>query len=178
MVKYQVGITQRVCPQQEYNSERFCLDREWASFMNKVETFTLIPLIPIEKNIECYWNSLNLKAIIFSGGNDLSFMNPTPQNILRDQYEKKLLKWSLKNSLPIVGICRGMQFIANFFGATIYLNSENTHVNSKHNLTWHHTEIKTNKFKKFIDQSSYTAPIVVNSYHNYFVDIDEKKFSY
>ena len=67
-----------------------------------------------------------IEGIILSGGNDLSaeytgseikdIRNPSPQ---RDALEGRLLEAAIERRLPILGICRGMQFINIFFGGSL-----------------------------------------------------------
>ena len=60
----------------------------------------------------------------------------------RDEYEKKLLEISLKSKKPVLGICRGCQFINVYFKGTLIsdLNSENGAIHNKYpdNSIRHH----------------------------------------
>ena len=58
--------------------------------------------------LNTFLTELNLKGLVLTGGEDIG------KNKNRDQTEVNLLNWALKNSLPILGICRGMQLIAKY----------------------------------------------------------------
>jgi len=74
----------------------------------------------------------------------------------RDDFENKIIKYSILNGIPILGVCRGMQKIADYFGCDFY-KIEN-HVATRHNIY----------FNPKSEYSSYLKSInEVNSYHNY-----------
>tara|TARA_Y100000588_G_scaffold205963_1_gene219793 strand:- start:735 stop:1337 length:603 start_codon:yes stop_codon:yes gene_type:complete len=79
------------------------------------------------------------QGVILSGGNDLG------EYSVRDTTESCLIQYAQEKSLPVLGICRGMQMIAHSFGASI--RKVDGHVCTKHNL---------------IGEVSWT----VNSFHN------------
>jgi len=92
---------------------------------------------------------LPISGIILSGGNDIG---ESPD---RDETEKKLLEIAIEKKLPVLGICRGMQFINVFFKGK--LTDVENHVKQNHRV-----DIIENK--DFLGES-----MEVNSYHNYAV---------
>ncbi len=68
------------------------------------------------------------EGIIFTGGVDImpidiNYENAPKQfNKVRDNFEKEVLKISLENKIPILGICRGLQLINLFFGGDLILD--------------------------------------------------------
>ena len=74
-------------------------------------------------------NNINPDGIILSGGNDIGEYKS------RDFLEKTLIQYSLKKKKPMLGICRGMQMVGSFFGATIA--PINNHVNTTRKINGH-----------------------------------------
>ena len=67
----------------------------------------------------------------------------------RDNFELKLLQFAHERSIPILGVCRGMQILNKFYGGT--LEKIEGHVNRSHKI------------------SSDIGNSEVNSYHNFAV---------
>lgn len=85
------------------------------------------------------------QAIVLSGGNDIG------ECLDRDQTENGLLEYARQHSLPVLGICRGMQMMGVWAGG--HLAKVNGHVRSQHRL-------------QISDQTA-GWPLEVNSYHNW-----------
>jgi putative glutamine amidotransferase len=86
-------------------------------------------------------------AIILSGGNDLVEYGGTAPE--RDMVEKYLIDYAEKNSIPLLGVCRGMQMILNYYGVS--LEKVNGHVRTNHILT---NGLEVNSFHNWAAQNS------------------------
>jgi gamma-glutamyl-gamma-aminobutyrate hydrolase PuuD len=62
-----------------------------------------------KKNLNLLLQSNKIKGIILSGGQDVG------TNKLRDKTEITLIDFAIKNKIPLIGICRGMQLINFYF---------------------------------------------------------------
>ncbi len=144
-----LGLTQRIEEILAYKERRDCLDQQWTVFCETIEAIPL-PLSNTVSNVENYLTALELDALIFTGGNDLaSLPNPCTPAPERDRFEKEALIWARMNRKPIVGVCRGMQFINSFFGGK--LRQAEGHAGTVHQI--------------FCDNQ----PFPVNSYHNWVI---------
>jgi putative glutamine amidotransferase len=72
----------------------------------------------------------NCDAIVFTGGIDMEpnenidYKNaPQEFNVARDTFETEVLKLTLEQKKPILGICRGLQLINVFKGGTLHLDN-------------------------------------------------------
>ena len=149
MTLKKIGISLRVIKDPNYDEKRDAISHDWPRFFEKLN---LIPIfIPnMLSNVGLFLNQLELDGIILSVGEYLC------TNIERDDTEEFLLKYGMQNDLPILGICRGMQLINNYFGGTIIKTDNKKHVNLNHPI-----DIVQSSFSKIFGKM-----ISVNSFHN------------
>tara|TARA_B100000029_G_C17429539_1_gene907355 strand:+ start:91 stop:699 length:609 start_codon:yes stop_codon:yes gene_type:complete len=133
-----------------FNTHIDFVDHNWIKYFDKNNhLFYLIPnSIKSSNNLSNNIDKIDL--IILAGGNDLFGRDKLTK--IRLKTEIKLIKFSIKNKIPLLGICRGMQVINYYFGGRI--KKIKGHMRSK-SLIY----MKTNLFKK--------SKIRVNCFHNY-----------
>ena len=141
-----IGVTQRVEFIEKHNETRDALDQSWTKLLE--ENGFIVAPIPNTCQVHNFIEALELDGIIISGGNDHS---------TRMHCEISCIDYCVKHALPLLGICHGMQFIGQYFGAKL------VHINN-HVATQHDVTINTNQFK--ISIGNFT----VNSYHNFTLD--------
>lgn len=114
-----IAITQRVESIPGYDERRDCLDQRWSALMEGLE----IDLVPVPNGLRSPGNWLErqeVAGLILSGGNDLSHLpgatNPSPE---RDFTERELLGLAQALSMPVLGVCRGMQALNHFLGGSL-----------------------------------------------------------
>lgn len=136
---------------------------EWRDAIDKklikwVLKLGFVPILISNLKIQDFYfkkYNLNIAGIILSGGGNINY------NSQRFCTEKKLLNYSIKNKIPLLGICHGMQMISDFEGGK--LEKIKNHVKKKH--------IIINR-----DQLN-IYPKKVNSYHNYKIKNLSKNFN-
>jgi len=143
-----IGISLRVGTIEKYNEKRDQISQEWTVFLQKLGLMPI--LIPNNlSDVKEFIKLLELDGIILSGGDNIGDF---PE---RDETEKNILEIAIDNSIPILGICRGMQRINDFFGGSVLEKNDKEHVNNNHSINL------TNEFLISEEKS-----IIVNSYHN------------
>ncbi len=143
-----IGISLRVGMIGEHNEKRDQINQEWITFLQELEYIPI--LIPNNlNNLQKYIQDLHLDGIILSGGDNIGDFPD------RDETERTILKTSIDSSIPILGICRGMQMINNYFGGNVEEKQGKKHVNNDHRISL------TNDFL-FSEEKT----IIVNSFHN------------
>ena len=108
----------------------------------------------------------NIGLVVFSGGNDLSYLENSKNSWeIRDQVEEMLLSICIRNNLPILGICRGLQFIASKLGFKI--EKLKGHLNTIHKNRIFNTDkyLDFNSFHtwglKYINNQKLIKPIAI-----------------
>ena len=132
-----IGITQRVEKDLITGETRDCLDQKWFKLFDVLNLNAI--QIPNNHNEICKWIIyMEIEGFILSGGNDLSCINnPKNPNIKRDKTEISILKFAQQKNLSVLGICRGLQMINNFFnGDLIPLKN---HINIMHEIKYQYS---------------------------------------
>jgi gamma-glutamyl-gamma-aminobutyrate hydrolase PuuD len=138
-----IAVTQQVSEYPEFAEKRDGLDQRWMSFL---DTCGLLPiLIPNDEKVaKSLIQEIHPGGILLTGGGNLTkYGGAYPE---RDQVEGVLLHHAMAESIPLMGVCRGMQAIQNLFG--VPLEGVDGHI--------------AEKFEIIIDGNRF----MVNSYHN------------
>lgn len=150
-----IGITQRVEHIPAIDETRDCLDQRWFPLLYSLG-FIAIPLpSTTPSKVPDLLATLSLDAIILSGGNDICKFAPDAPSAspLRDAFEEKLIETAIESSIPILGICRGMQMLNVYFGGGI--SPIEKHAGTRH-------EIVKTQYSEGLQ-----FPDEVNSFHNW-----------
>ncbi|WP_299290886.1 gamma-glutamyl-gamma-aminobutyrate hydrolase family protein [Nitrosopumilus sp.] len=145
-----IGISSRIVSAPNYDEKRDAISHEWPKLLEKLG---LIPIIipNVLENVKEFVENAQIDGLILSGGDNIG------EFIQRDNTEKNLLEFGIKKEIPIIGVCRGMQIINNYFGGTEIKNNNNDHVNKSHFI-----KIKQNEFVSLLNKTE----TKVNSFHN------------
>ena len=154
-----IGISQNIIISK--NGYTFKLDKNWFDYISKFNA-NLIPLGFDKFNIKKIDN-LKLDGIIISGGGDIYSLKKKKSNLIRDEFEYKLICYFKKKNKPILTICRGFQLIA------AKLKNEIIKVNN-HVKTHHKVKIYNNRYFKNL------SSLNTNSYHNFGISSLNKHF--
>jgi|TARA_B110000093_G_C12958707_1_gene406099 gamma-glutamyl-gamma-aminobutyrate hydrolase PuuD len=151
-----LAISTRVTEAQNYFEKRNSISFDVVEYLERIGVKPL--LVPNNlNNINEYLNEFAIEGVILTGGNNV---NPSAYNSLdilpdvyseRDNTEKVLYDFALRNKLPLLGICRGSHFINTQLGGGLV----------------HHIKGHVNKFHKLVSEDISYNDKEVNSYHNH-----------
>ena len=142
-------ITQRLSINKKTKEKRDSIDVKFIDLLLKVNLYP-IPVPNLFHSLDYqtfnkFLKTINPSGLILTGGENYGINKP------RDKLENRLLKYFTTNKKPILGICRGAQMIAKFFGTNI--------VKVKNHVRVKHKTILVTQDKFF--------PKFINSFHDY-----------
>jgi len=109
-------ITQRVDVIKAYNERRDALDQRWIDFLLSIDCLPVIVANNVSF-IKELLNSETIDGILLSGGNSL--VKYGGNSTERDNVDNYLLEYAIQQKIPLIGVCRGMQSIQDFFSNPI-----------------------------------------------------------
>ena len=152
-----IAITQRLVEHSDYNEIRNALDVRFCELFEGLG-FLPLPLLSYT-DFARYLRLLPIDGVVLSGGNDLSSVESGKLSSDRDAFERRVLDLAIKSDTPVLGICRGMQLIAEYFGCS--LKRLAGHAATEHPIV----------AAEDTEYSEWLRPIrTANSYHKYGVD--------
>ena len=115
----------------------------------------------------------NIKGIILSGGGYVSDKHAgfRKSDTLRCKIDCTLVKYALKKNIPVIGICRGMQYLNVYFGGK--LSNITNHVNIRHQIFSHNESLIQNKFVNSFHNQKITEVSLPSNFKILAVDNDE-----
>lgn len=142
-----VALTMRITNAAQYHDPRDSIAQDWIRCLS---TWKMTPLL-IPNQLSApgeYLDIFRPDLIILTGGDDPSIEDA------RQKTEAALIDFAIAGNIPLLGVCRGMQFINTYFGGAL-VNIEG-HVGSTHEV-----DFVTSGF-----QEIYGSAVTVNSFHN------------
>lgn len=139
-----VVITQRVDSFLDRAEKRDALDQAWATTLPELfgRPVTMLPIANVPTGATATLKELKPEFIVLSGGNDIG---QAPE---RDATEAAVLDYAKQHRIPVLGICRGMQFMQHTLGGDLV--KVQGHVAIEHPV-----------------HANDGATLTVNSYHNF-----------
>ena len=145
-----IGISLRIEHFERYNEKRNAISQDWLIFFKKANIFPV--LIPNTlTDIKSFLHEMEVDGFILSGGDNIG---DDPE---RDLTEKEIINFAINNKIPTLGVCRGMQILNNYFGGSIIVNNDKSHVGKNHIV-----ELTNEKLSNLLKRNS----LDVNSFHN------------
>jgi gamma-glutamyl-gamma-aminobutyrate hydrolase PuuD len=151
-----IAITQRLTSNPDYFEIRDSLDIQWAHLFSSLNYLPV--LLPTDYDFREYFKRLRIDGLVLSGGNDLSSVSDNQLSVKRDAFEMQLIEYAIDKGIPVLGVCRGMQILADFFGGS--LEKIENHAGTSHKII----VSENSKYTKQLQRLD-----IVNSFHNYAV---------
>ncbi|MBK9578062.1 MAG: gamma-glutamyl-gamma-aminobutyrate hydrolase family protein [Fibrobacterota bacterium] len=146
-----IGITMRTARDAATGEVRDAIDRDWWRFLSiALPGDILFPVANHPASAEAFFRSAALDGLILTGGDDIG---SSPE---RDATEGALLDACAPGDLPVLGICRGLQFLSSKHGAAIVPCDPESHRSKRHGLRLDH-DLAPRALRGLTE---------VNSYHN------------
>ncbi len=106
-----VAVTMRLAPATGYIEPRDALSHDLSRLLFGLG---LVPILVPNTTPDpaSFLTATGVRAVLFSGGDDLG-SGP------RDDMETRLLEAAMERDLPVLGVCRGLQFINRALGGSV-----------------------------------------------------------
>lgn len=110
-----LGVTQRVFAHPD--GERWdVLAQSWHTFIASLG-MQAVPIPNTTRDPARFIARFSLRGVLLTGGNDLAqYGGDAPE---RDALETRILDYAVRHRLPVLGVCRGMQVIQDYFGGDL-----------------------------------------------------------
>ena len=137
-------VTQRVVVAGSGQERRDALAQDWTGFLHAAG-LVAVPVPNRRDAAEALSAAVPWHGVLLTGGNDLESLGGDAAE--RDAVEGWLLARALSLGRPVLGVCRGMQFLLAHFGAQLVPVAG--HVGSDHTVRVGDGERTVNSFHRF-----------------------------
>ncbi len=168
-------VSMRTQESDTYSESRDAISTDWSHCLAAAGLLA-VPVPNFAAQVPELCGALRPVLIVLTGG-DISPASPqmlareTAAVFRRDETERCLVDWAIDNGVPVLGVCRGMQFLNVYFGGSVSLGGSATaepeiaHVAERHGV-----DILVAKWR---DAADGQERIDVNSYHEDCVIVDQ-----
>ena len=154
-----VAVTSKITYEKNYHEVRDSISHDLSNFfLNQKIFMTILPNINLDP--KKFFKKMPFDLLVLSGGDNINLTNIKKNS--RENTEINFLLFCIKYKIPVIGICRGMQFINKYFGGGLTIDNKSKHVNKFHKVS---SKIKFDFFP--------TKNFIVNSFHRNVINYDD-----
>lgn len=165
----------RVTEAAGYDEPRDAISHDWIRFLQRHNSMPL--LVPnLLDDVEAFFRSFQPKAVILTGGNSVSVSTAngdaavkTVNARIRDEQERRIVDYCSQTTLPVMGVCRGLQFLNHYYGGRIEEDLAAVDRSTLHVASTHAVDLS----RQPIAEMAGSRTIDVNSFHDQGVLRDE-----
>ncbi|MDZ4677717.1 MAG: gamma-glutamyl-gamma-aminobutyrate hydrolase family protein [Oligoflexia bacterium] len=154
-MKPRIAISLRSVTTEAYSEVRDAISRDWVELLSDLNVLPIFIPNGINTPAELM-DATGISGVILSNGNDVG------ADPVRDQTERAMVEYAIKKNLPVVGICRGLQFLNVYFGGSLIKSIKAQSPDEKHTGANHLVRIVDHKASKVFKLDEFQ----VNSYHD------------
>jgi len=157
MSKSKIGVTLRINKAETYPEVRDSISHDWIKYLEKLGFFPVLLPNGIRDPAE-YFDDQGCNSLLLTNGNDVCLRgyNNVWRGLTRDICEARLLEHAIKRGVPVMGVCRGFQFINTYFGGKL-TSDLHGHIGCNHIV-----DIIDEKYQSYLSTNSFET----NTYHN------------
>lgn len=139
-----IFVTQRVGLDEKSQERRDMLDQNWTKFLNLCGITPILVPNNLE-SLDGLFKTVTPVGVLLTGGNSLvKYGGDSPE---RDEMESRLIRHCIAHEVPMLGVCRGMQVIQDYFG--VELKKISGHVRAHFEIEFKGERRNVNSFHEF-----------------------------
>lgn len=123
-------VSQRVDIVERYGERRDAIDQKWYELCEEIGV-SILPAPNNPKMLLELLSNIQIDGVLLTGGNSPVKYGGTSSE--RDYTDNTLIAFASDSDLPLLGVCRGCQSIALYFGVT--LQKVDNHISVYHHIT-------------------------------------------
>ncbi|MFM7259071.1 MAG: gamma-glutamyl-gamma-aminobutyrate hydrolase family protein [bacterium] len=168
-----IAVSQRVVPVEGRGEIRDALDQAWTHWLASMGLLCMPVPNALEDRAGEFLIATGACGVILSGGNNLALpvYDGAPDGRIeddafatRDRTEAALIRTAMERGLPVLGCCRGTQFLHAFFGGRLQrLGTEPV----RHVARNHAVDLVADPIASTPTSCPTPAPLEVNSFHQF-----------